>query len=171
MSPQGEVTLIKAKVSTKVRSETIDVKQFLANLAGAKESYVTIGLHEDAGQYTGGKSNPSVVEVGLWNEFGTETSPERSFLRSTIDENQSLINNWRDEAINNMILKGWTLNKALEMMGFRIQVLIQNKIKSNMPPPLAKSTSDAKISHGLAPVTLIETGLMLRSVTFKVELR
>ena len=163
--------MIKSKVSTRVRSETIDVKQFLTNLKGAKESFVTIGLHEDAGQYTGAKNNPSVVEVGLWNEFGTEKSPERSFIRSTIDENQSLINNWRDEAINNMIIKGWTLGKALEMMGFRIQVLIQNKIKSNMPPPLAKSTAEAKISHGLAPVTLIDTGLMLRSVTYKVELR
>ncbi len=163
--------MIRSKISTKVKSQKIDVKKFLESIAGAKNSYVTIGLHEDAGQYTEGKNPPSVVEVGFWTEFGTETSPSRSWLRSTMDEGDREINQWGDEAIENIIFKGWSLEKALNMMGFRIQVLIQNKIKSNVGPALAQSTIDEKVRHGVAPVTLIDTGLMLRSVTYQVVLK
>lgn len=159
--------MIKVKTQTKVKTDGMNVKKFLENLKGASRSYVTIGLHEDAGSYSG-TNPPSVVEVGLWNEFGTATSPERSWLRSAIDESEGQINAWREEAINNMIHKGWTLEKALHMMGFRIQVLVQNKIKSNVPPPNAESTAEAKAKHGVAQQTLIDTGLMLRSVVYKV---
>lgn len=141
---------------------------FLKELKRAKESYVTIGLHEDAGEYPGG---PSVVEVGLWNEFGTDTSPERSFLRTAIDKNEEKIGEWREEAITNMMERGWSTQKALEMLGFRIQQLVQRQIQSDVPPPNAKSTVDAKIRDGVATNTLQWTKLMLRSVTYKVVLK
>lgn len=158
-----------------IKTQTTDkggaeFKKLIEKLGKAKDSYVTIGLHEDAGNYSG-KNAPSVVEVGLWNEFGTETSPERSWLRSAIDEHEKDINDWKDEAIANILHEDWTLEKALEMMGFRIQQLVQNKIKSNVPPPLADSTVEMKKKAGVAPETLIDTGLMLRSVTYKVYLK
>jgi hypothetical protein len=160
--------MIYSKTSTSVRGDA-EYQDFLKRISDTKDAYVTIGLHEDAGQYPG-ENAPSVVEVGLWNEFGTATSPERSWLRSAIDEGQGQINQWRDEAILHIMNDGWTVEKALEMMGFRIQVLIQNKIKSDVPPSLADSTAKAKTASGVAPVTLIDTGLMLRSVTYKVHL-
>lgn len=149
------------------------VDKFFREIKKAENSYVTIGLHEDAGTYPPGKDgiSVSVVEVGLWNEFGTETSPERSFLRSAIDEGQSQIEAWRMELMSKVMMGTMSLEKSLEAMGFRIMTLVQNKIKSNVPPPNAPSTVAAKERHGVAPNTLIDTGLMLRSVTYKVVIK
>lgn len=157
--------MIKSKITTKVKGEE-KAKRLMDILKKHPKAYVSIGIHEGAGEYPDGQS---VMEVALWNEFGTETIPERSFIRSAIDQNEGKINSWRDEVITNIVEKGWTVEKALETMGFRIQLLIQNKIKSNVPPPLAESTAAAKSRRGRPTVTLIDSGLMLRSVTYKVH--
>ena len=167
--------LIHSKIQTKVVKD--DTPKLKAALKKANGSYVTIGIHEDAGEYEDGTS---VVSVALWNEFGTQNIPERSFFRSTLEENESKINAWREEAIKNITEKNWPASKALEMIGLRVQILIQNKIKSNVPPPNAPSTIKAKQASGVAPKsgfkkgfegrtgTLINSGLMLRSVTYRV---
>lgn len=152
-----------------------EFKELLKRMKGVGRSYVTIGVHSDAGRYTEGKSPPSVAEVALWNEYGVPASPrrpaipERSYLRSAIDQNASLINKWREELMRDIIDGKRTAEDALRAMGFRIQVLVQNKIKSNVPPPNAKRTVERKRKKGLAPNTLIETGLLLRSIGFKVH--
>jgi hypothetical protein len=150
-------------------------KGFFAALAGRlrgfERAYVSIGVHEGAGHYENG---PEVAEVALWNEYGTAPranhpgTPERSFIRSTIDENDALINSWREEAITKILTGEWGPKKALEAIGFRVQVLIQNKIRSNVPPPNAPSTVEQKRRDGVPPNTLINSGLLLRSVTYRV---
>lgn len=161
--------MIKSHGKTVVKKDL--TKELFSRIKGAKNSYVSIGIHNDAGSYTEGKNPPEVYEVALWNEFGTDRGvPERSFIRSTIDENEGLFQSWRQEMIVNILEKNWTLEKALSAIGFRIQTLVQNKIKSNVPPPNAPSTVAEKARDGVAPNTLIHTGLMLRSVTFKVFL-
>lgn len=149
------------------------VDKFLRDIKNAATSYVTIGLHAEAGTYPAGKDGESVTvaEVGLWNEFGTKTSPERSWMRSAIDEGQPQIEAWRNELMGKVMDGSMNLEMALNAMGFRIMTLIQNKIKSNVPPPNAASTLVAKERHGVAPNTLIDTGLMLRSVTYKVVIK
>jgi hypothetical protein len=159
--------LIKSHTKTTVKGQ--DKVDALRKAIGRhKTAYVEIGFHEDAGEYEDGTS---VVQVALWNEFGTETSPERSFFRTAIDENAAKINEWRNEMIGNIIEKSWTVQKCLDTMGFRIQVLVQNKIKSNLPPPNAPSTLEAKARAGTGSNTLMNTKLMLRSVTYKSVLK
>lgn len=158
--------MIKSEIKTEdYVSPTL--KAFLNNIKGAKTSYVTIGIHNDAGEYEDGTE---VYQVALFNEFGTQTAPERSFMRSAIDENDALINQWREEMVDNILNKDWSIEKALNAIGFRIQQLIQNKIKSNVPPPNEQSTKNQKEREGYADRTLIASGLMLRSVGYKVVL-
>ena len=157
--------MIKSKSQTKTSGED-GVKRLRDELKRAGKSYVTIGIHDDAGQYP--KGTPSVQEVALWNEFGTKDIPERSFIRSTVDENAAKFNQWQDEMATN-IIEGWTFQKALEAVGLRIQFLIQNKIKSNVPPSNADSTRASKQRRGVGDRTLIDSGLLLRSVGFKVK--
>lgn len=159
--------MIKSKITTTVKGDD-KFKKLQQMLSKYKEAFVTIGIHDDAGNYPDGQA---VVEVALWNEFGTRNIPQRSFFRSAIDENESKINAWREEAIANILDKDWPIEKALEMVGLRIQFLIQNKIKSNIPPENSPATKAAKLADGVAPSTLIWSGLMLRSVGFKVTLK
>lgn len=157
--------MIVSKVSTSVKGDD-QVKKFLSIIKQAKKSYVTVGVHDGAGSYEGG--SPMVCEVALWTEFGTKYSPERSWMRSCVDENEGKLNALREKLMGDIMEGKKTVRKALEEMGFFLQVLLQNKIKSNVPPDLAESTKLMKKRAGVAPVTLINTGLLLRSITYKV---
>lgn len=157
--------MIRSKVTTSVKGQEA-VDRFLKEMARARKSYVSIGIHEGAGDYP--DEDVSVVEVAFWNEFGTRYSPERAWMRTTMDENEDKLNAWREELMEKMMHEGMPIEKALDIMGFRIMTLLQNKIKSNMPPANAPSTLAAKAKAGVAPTTLMYSGLMLRSVTYRV---
>lgn len=177
------------KSQTKVKGQD-RVDRLRSKLRKFPHAYVQIGFFQGAGKYPG-EDAPEVVEVALWNEYGTSNMPARPFLGPAVDEHIDLINRWREEMITNIIEKDWEIQKALEAIGFRIKTLIENKIKSNVPPPNAPGTIAHKQSQGQLPKkvkgqggaegraalaaggktnTLIDTGLMLRSVTYKVNL-
>lgn len=176
--------MIKPSVKIEERGKA-EWERYVSRFKKVNQAYVTVGFHEGAGHYPGPNA-PLVVEVALWNEFGTVNAPSRPFMAIAIDSHTAQINRWREEAIAKILDEGWTPRKALEMLGFRIQVLIQNQIKSNTPPPNAPSTVKAKRASGVLPrqfkkgvdnkgrpysdrtKTLIDSGLMLRSVTYKV---
>lgn len=185
--------MIHAKTKTTVKGQE-KVNRLMEIIRKHPKASVDIGFFEGAGSYQG-KNAPSVVEVALWNEYGTATSPARAFMGPAVDDNTALINRWREEAIEKIFEHGWSVEKALEMIGFRMKTLIENKIKSNVPPPNAPSTIAAKQGAGLLPKTvkirntkisgesartvlslrgktntLIDSGTMLRSVTYKVNL-
>lgn len=160
--------LIKPKARLKVDKKALE--RLRDKLKGAKQAFVSVGIFEDSGNYSVAGS-PSVVEVALWNEFGTGKTPERSFLRSTLDAQRALINTWRGEAIQKMLTQDWSVKQALEMLGFRVSELVKNTIKSNVPPPNAEYTVEKKRQAGVAPRTLIDTGLLLRSVSYRISER
>lgn len=178
----GVLPLIKSRAKTVVKGqEKMDALRKV--LSQYKEAYVTVGIHSDAGKYTDGTNPPEVYEVALWNEFGTADVPERSWFRSTLNENESKINQWREEMIDNILFKNWTIQKALDAIGIRLVILFQNKIKSNVPPEYGtgkhgnsseviaqRQAAKAKETGGNIN-TLINTGLMLRSVTSRTVLR
>lgn len=156
------------KPTVKVEFNKKEFEEFLKRMKHTSGSYVTIGVHEGAGDY---ESGVSVVQVALWNEFGTERIPERSFLRSVLYGNESLINSWRQKEIKEIMEKKTTPEKALSSIGFRIRELVKNKIGSDVPPPNAPSTLARKKRLGVAPRTLIESGLLQRSIDFKVVIK
>lgn len=162
----------KVSISSKDSAEYTRLKKFFKG----KAAYVTIGVHEDAGRYPTGVD---VVQVALWNEFGTETVPERSFFRSTMAENETRIESFRNVIIKQMFEDKWTPEQALDALGLYIQNLVQNKIKSNVAPAYGTgkkgatareiaSRQAAKVSRVGHANTLRETELLLRSITYKV---
>jgi hypothetical protein len=164
--------VFRIKASVKVKPSEA-YKKFRKEMKKIKGSYVSVGLHEDAGEYTsedGEATGVSVVEVGLWNEFGTEHIPARSWLRSTLYSHEGEINRWRSEVVKQIMDGKITVEHALSTIGFRLRELMRAKILSNMPPPNAPSTVAAKKRDGVAPRTLVHTGLLSRSVEFRVHL-
>lgn len=157
---------LRPKTKTKIKGGD-RVARLRQALEASKGAYVSIGVHEGAGQYDDGTA---VVEVALWNEFGTSDIPERSFIRSTVAEQTTAINELRAEAFRRMAEDAWSPKKALSMIGTQVAIHIQNKIKSNVPPENAKSTRASKEARGVAQRTLIDSGLMLRSITYQVVL-
>lgn len=158
------------KVRVQVRDNKRAWDEFRARMRKVHGSHVTVGVHPDAGSYSE-PGAPTVAEVALWAEFGTKRSPERSFLRSAIDEGQHQIDRWRVELLEQVKDGKMTVEKALEALGFRAQVLVQNKIKSGVPPANAESTLREKRREGVGATTLQWTRLLLRSIGHKVNLK
>lgn len=159
--------MIKPKTTTTVKGKKRLklLQQRVADLGNGKEGpYLTVGFHAGA-VYPDGTS---VVKVALWNEFGTEHAPERSFIRSAVRDNEHLIKKWRAEVIINMVTKGWGVEKALATLGTRLVELIKNKIKSDVPPPNAPRTQARKRLLGVPQKTLMETQRLLESVTYQI---
>lgn len=140
-------------------------------LKEAHGSHVTVGIHEGAGEYPSTEEQPDpplISEVGIINEFGSPTRgiPERSFIRSTVDENQRQLNEDIRVSYTNILLGKTNAKKELEKLGFAITTLIQNKIKTLKSPPNAPLTVELKGSNN----PLVDSQLLMRSINFEVHI-
>ena len=115
---------------------------------------VVVGLLGDSGAHEGGTS---IVEVATYNEFGTRNIPERSFLRSTYEEN-------KDEWISDLMQR-YQSNKKMDGLGMRMKRDVQKKITELSAPPNSEATIRKKKSSN----PLIDTGLMRQSINYKVR--
>lgn len=151
-----------AKANVKTTDKDKGRNRILNEIDVLKGSYVTIGVHSEAPPYPSGQS---VQFVATENEFGNSRIPERSFLRSTFDENRDT---WRKKhrILLNAVIKGRTSTKlALRALGFEMATATQNKIITLQNPPNAQSTIDRKPLVGNNP--LINTRHLLNNVGFE----
>ncbi len=131
------------------------------------EPVVKIGLQgkEGAAKHPEG-DGVTVAQVGTFNEFGTRSIPERSFIRSTIDENRRSLLRLNKKLFSKISTGKMTAKEALEILGEKIQLLIKKKITDLRTPPNRPSTIARKKSSN----PLIDTGHMRQSVTHKVDM-
>jgi hypothetical protein len=161
-------------------------------IADARGMRVRVGvLDGDGGDAREEGSDLSVAEIAAVNEFGTEDGhiPERSFLRSTFDEEREGLADLGRELFAKILFDGMKAETALGQMGTRLASAVRDKIRSNIPPLNAPSTALRKamkgrtkrlfskapktLGQGLAQVgavavvkTLIDTGRLLGSITW-----
>ena len=102
-----------------------------------------------------------VAQVARYNEFGTLNIPMRPFFRNAINKN---IKKWY-ATLQNAINQNATPSKALSIVGEVARADIIQSITDLRTPPNAQSTIKQKKSTN----PLINTGLMRRSVTYKVK--
>lgn len=102
-----------------------------------------------------------VAQVARYNEFGTLRIPMRPFFRNAIQKN---IKKWY-ATLQNAINQNATPSKALSIVGEVARADIIQSITDLKAPPNAQSTIKQKKSTN----PLIDTGLMRRSVTYKVK--
>ena len=102
-----------------------------------------------------------VAQVARYNEFGTLNIPMRPFFRNAINKN---IKKWY-ATLQNAINQKATPSKPLSIVGEVARAdIIQSKTDLRTPP---KAESTIKQKKSTNP--LIDTGLMRRSVTYKVK--
>jgi len=130
-----------------------------------KKPHVAVGV---LGENSSGEDF-GLVEYATANEFGTEANgghvPERSFIRSTMDEmDGKLKKEMADEKIN-IIIGKTSIAKALGTFGEKITSAIKKKITDIQDPPNAPSTVKRKGSDN----PLIDTGRMRQSIAWKIR--
>lgn len=156
-------------------SSTKDVdkghKRIRSLMARMRNAEVTVGFHDDAGDYPDGTS---VLDVAFWNEFGTVNSPARPAIKTSVDSNRGKIFNKVSETMNDVILGKTSLKRGFDSIGFFGQLLVQNQIKNSRSwaVPNAPSTVRQKLRGGavFGATPLIASTLMLRSVTFQTRI-
>lgn len=111
-----------------------------------------------------GAQDSEMVVIAASNEFGTDRIPERSFLRSTIDDNEQQIADDLEAAVD-AILGGDDPERALGLVGEKWVGEIKKRITDRIPPPNAPSTIARKGSD----MPLVDTGRLRNSIDWQLE--
>lgn len=145
---------------SKVTRKGPGIKTFIKRVK--KPGSVEVGII-DAGQKEG--TDITVAGVGFANEFGTETIPERSFLRSTTQSSKkqivSLIKKLRKKVHDGSMGQ----KQALGLLGAFISDEVKKKIVAIKSPPNAPATIAKKGSSN----PLVDTGQLKNSITWEVN--
>lgn len=133
------------------------LKRFMTQARQIHQSEISVGVHD----------NPEIVARAIANEYGTDRIPERSFLRSTFDQEGFNIAARRSAAIRRIVEEGSSVREELRSIGAYLRDRIVAKINSGVPPPNAPSTIRRK-GHG---DTLRDTLKMRDGISVQVRLR
>lgn len=149
-------------------------KRITRELAKLHNSFSTVGVHKNAGKYSGAGTQPTVAQVAAWNEFGTVNAPARPYMRSAIDVNRSRLILRNAKEFGRVLDGTSTARHALDRLGFYVQTIIQARIQTAVQwaEPNAPSTRAGKRNAargGASP--LIETMLLHNSITHKTTMR
>lgn len=117
----------------------------------------------DAGKHP--TAEATVAEIGFWNEFGTVTIPERSFMRSTVQEEKKAIISLQRKLLKSISQGKMDIVKALGILGEFLSDKITQKIVSLREPPNKPATIKAKGSSN----PLVDTGQLKNSITYEVN--
>ena len=116
--------------------------------------------------------NPEIAPGMAANEYGTKkagrnksvTIPERSWLRSVIDDKKTN-DKVNDELIKAYDVKKFKADKAVKIVASFLEAEVKNKIRSNIAPPNAPATLEKKKGSR----TLIDRGDALRAVEARIK--
>ena len=153
MAKSGYKTKVTRKNQSSVKRNRI--KDVLKSTA-----YILVGIPSDAIPYPDGTP---VARVGFQNEYGIGV-PERSFMRSTLKDNNSKYKQLMEKAIVDAIKGKRKIKQSLGRIGNKVSSDIKQKIVAIQSPANAESTIAAKGSSN----PLIDSGHMKNSVTYEV---
>jgi len=115
-----------------------------------------------------GVIDPNVAEYATYNEFGTKSIPQRSFLRSTYDEQIGKWERQLENGIKGILNMKADASRVWDLLGIKAKGDVQKKLRSNIAPANAPSTIKQK---GSGKTTLFDTGALLRAITYEVRPR
>lgn len=177
------------RIRSKIRTKVIDhgYKAIIRELKVLEnEPCIKVGLPKESDktkeEYKDGDAGTTVLDVGVWHEFGTETLPERSWLRSSHDAQLSEMNALIKRVYIAVIEGRITVSRALGIMGIIAEKNTKKFISDNKVQPPSKKGDFSLVKFGKvsnanskAPVketkrtsfkTLIDTAQLLNSITF-----
>lgn len=145
--------------------------QILKEIEEFKSSTILIGFQEGStttrevkGQRIK-EGDLSMPEIAVQNEFGTNTIPARSFMRTSFDENLPKIKKLITQQYDQVVLGSQKSQNALDAIGSVVQGFIVTKIRQIVSPPNSPRTIAEKGSSK----PLIDFGQMIQSVTYQVK--
>lgn len=144
----------------------------LKTIQSTKLLNVSVGIQEEAGAQAktvrtkdGIKTtSATLAAVAMYHEFGLGV-PERSFIRGWYDENEDEIKAFIYALAKRVVEGELTQDTALRLLGTSFRDHIKQRIRANIPPPLARETVKRK-GHEIA---LIDTEQLINEIDYKLE--
>jgi len=143
----------------------------LTKLSGGLTTQV--GVLRGTGEHPNAEGGQTIAEIAWWNEFGTDTIPERPFLRSTVREHRYYeveVGKALREVLK-IITSGSSSDggalgkKFLLAVGVKAAADIQQKIVDISSPPNAEYTKNKKGSSS----PLQDTGILKKSIQAMIK--
>lgn len=109
-------------------------------------------------------SKLTLAELALVHEYGTDTIPERSFLRSTLIARRGDLAALQVTVFKRVLARELTARAAMELIGEQCVSWIRAAIVAGIDPPLATETILRKSSTK----PLIDHGQLYRAISYQV---
>ena len=159
-----------AKVTVKVQQRGgKKLRRLLREAGKGGVSGVKVGFFSTA-KYQDGTP---VAAVAAWNEFGTETIPERPFFRNALAESERGVSNILAKGIDTkkMVVDDRQLAEWVRMFRERFKTASSLNDPPNSPATIAQKRKKlhGKKGTGGGETPLIDTGAMLDAVAWEVE--
>lgn len=166
-------------MARRVRDIDRGMRAAVRRVLRASRASVSIGVHGDSPSYVRGQSEPATgPQVAAFQEFGTLDMygvseptrgragvPQRSYIRSTVDENLGLYRRIEANAVGRIVDGTMEPKRAMGLIGEKVKADIQRKIVELDDPPNTEATIEAKGSSN----PLIDTGQLRQSIQYKVR--
>lgn len=148
--------LVSVKITDNKRQWERLRRELRAN--GSKE--VVVGIQR-------GEINDGVLvaEYAAWNEFGTRTTPSRPFMRTYFDTSVSRLERFATNGVTQILLGRATFSQFLNAAG----VFMVDGVKKSISGGTWTPNSPVTIALKGSSKPLIDTGVMLNSVTFAIH--
>lgn len=159
MTPEETLSLVEKQLSNMEKAKSLSVKVGLpAGETATSKAYTNDG----AGPA------PTVLDVGIWHEYGTQHVAQRSFLRGPLNAKSADLTKVLEQQFNLVLEKGMDVEKALGRVGLAARNISVGAFRTRgygAWADISQATKDAKGSSGI----LIDTGLLRSSITWVVE--
>lgn len=140
-------------------------KGFMDILKGAKSldgKTLVAGVLQEAGKTSTGTS---LVDVAVYNEYGTRHIPARPFMRIASTEHGKKWQEHAEKAAIAVMDGRIKAERAVELVGNEVvgdiqQIIGSDKLEANAPATIKRKKSDSP---------LIDTGRLRQSISFRVE--
>lgn len=137
-----------------------DIKRNMRQMNG---SYVKVGL-QSGSVHKGREGHLSdLVAIGAIHEYGTKNVPERSFMRTTFDEQKPQLTLLKKRLVSSITSRRINTEQGLRILGEFMASAIKKKITDIQYPPL-KNPSKKRAKGGI-PNPLVDTGQLRAGVT------
>lgn len=127
-----------------------------------EDARLKVGIMSDA---TNIETNERVAAYAADNEYGTRDIPSRPFLRSTFDANERRYVDFLAASMR----QGADAERALRLLGEAMVGDIKISISHWETPPNSPATLADKVRRGHGTHPLRDTGSLLRSITYRVD--
>jgi hypothetical protein len=145
----------------KVFERDMGWKRILRETWAMKRRGVKVGVLGDAERNDG----QSMIDIAVYNEFGTEKIPPRPFIRGAYDSQTRELGRFKDRLMSQVLAGRVDTERALKILGEHHKGQIQKYMTALDDPPNAPATIEAKGSSN----PLVEHGQLRRSIDWELD--